>query len=143
MDTVSVSSSVTHASLSTAAICMMMLHRTGSLRALKISVGGWNVASMVMGSRPEGGIRPVMLRKADYFYNYDGAWDYGGHNGRIDVFAIDAPGNDGNGTAVYLTRTAPSRPGSPWTNLGKPGVGPSACRSSSPAPTGTGTIGEA
>lgn len=46
-----------------------------------------------------------------------------GHNGRIDVFAIGAPGNDGNGTAVYLTRTAPGQPGSPWTSLGKPGVG--------------------
>jgi len=46
-----------------------------------------------------------------------------GHNGRIDVVAIGALGNDGNGTAVYLTRTAPGQPGSPWTDLGKPGVG--------------------
>ena len=46
-----------------------------------------------------------------------------GHNGWIDVVAIGAPGNDGNGTAVYLTRTAPGQPGSPWTSLGQPGVG--------------------
>src|SRR4029077_14406874 len=70
LETGRVSSSVMQASSSTAAICTMMLHRTGSLRALKISVGGCAVASMVMGSWPGGGNPPVMLRKADYFHNY-------------------------------------------------------------------------
>jgi hypothetical protein len=38
-----------HASSSTEAICTMMFHRTGSLSALKISVGGWgDMASMGM-----------------------------------------------------------------------------------------------
>src|SRR5580692_3143663 len=49
LDTGSVSSSVMHASSSTDAICTMMFHRTGSLSALKISVGGCGgMSSMVM-----------------------------------------------------------------------------------------------
>jgi hypothetical protein len=48
-ETGNVSSSVAHASSSTEAICTMMLHRTGSLSALKISVVGCgDTASIVM-----------------------------------------------------------------------------------------------
>src|SRR4029077_5777907 len=63
LETGRVSSSVMQASSSTAAICMMMLHRTGSLRALKISVGGCDVASMVMVPGQKEGIRPSCCQR--------------------------------------------------------------------------------
>ena len=46
-----------------------------------------------------------------------------GHNGMIDVFAIGNPGNDGNGTTVFLTQAMPGQQWPDWADLGKPGVG--------------------
>src|ERR1700730_17989207 len=71
LETGSVSSSVMHASSSTEAICAMMLHRTGSLRALKISVGGCaDMASLVMKFLTlYRSARHVAT--AEYFHNYD------------------------------------------------------------------------
>src|ERR1700722_14408877 len=47
-ETGSVSSSVMHASSYTEGVCTMVLHRTGSARALKISVGGYDgISSMI------------------------------------------------------------------------------------------------
>ncbi|MFY9926579.1 MAG: hypothetical protein WAK82_01125 [Streptosporangiaceae bacterium] len=46
-----------------------------------------------------------------------------GHNGLIDIFAIGEPGNDSNGTAVFLAQAAPGQEWPPWDDLGKPGVG--------------------
>jgi hypothetical protein len=46
-----------------------------------------------------------------------------GHNGLIDIFAIGEPGNDGNGTSVFLAQAAPGQEWPPWADQGKPGVG--------------------